>query len=154
MARLSKRCVFIVVTIMKKIRRYSELILLPDYYSRLEYLKVFQPVGVDTFGSSRYLNQAFYRLNPLWKQIKREVILRDQACDLGVAGLDITGSIYVHHLNPITEDDLINQTPFLLDPEYLICCSHKTHNAIHYGTDLTKNALTGDRKPGDTSPWR
>lgn len=139
---------------MRKIRRYSELITIPDFYERLEYLKVYSSIGVETFGSVRYLNQDFYKRNPIWKQIRRDVILRDKGCDLGVKGMDIVGGIYIHHMNPITEEDLIEQTPFLLDPEYLICCSHKTHNAIHYGQNLTKDLLTSERKPGDTSPWR
>lgn len=130
------------------------MITIPDFYDRLEYLKVYSSIGVETFGSVRYLNQDFYKRNPIWKQIRRDVILRDQGCDLGVEGMDIVGGIYIHHMNPITEEDLIEQTPFLLDPEYLICCSHKTHNAIHYGQSLTKDLLTSERKPGDTSPWR
>ena len=137
----------------KKIRRYSEVILLPTFAERLEYLRLGCGVGVQTFGSSRFINQDFYRLNPLWKQSKREVIIRDLGCDLGIEGLEIDHGIYVHHMNPITVSDIENLTPYALDPEFLICCSHKTHNAIHYGGQIVQNSLV-ERERNDTCPWR
>lgn len=138
---------------MTKIRSYSELVQLDTFAERLRYLQLSGGIGAETFGSSRFLNQDFYRLNPLWKATRREVILRDQGRDLGIEGLEINHGLYVHHMNPITIEDLENQTEFLLSPEYLICCSHKTHNAIHYGYKITENTVV-ERKQGDTCPWR
>lgn len=138
---------------MTKIRSYSELVQLDTFAERLRYLQLSGGIGAETFGSSRFLNQDFYRLNPLWKAARREVILRDQGRDLGIEGLEINRGLYVHHMNPITIEDLENQTEFLLNPEYLICCSHKTHNAIHYGYKITENTVA-ERKQGDTCPWR
>ena len=138
---------------MKKIRSYSELVQLDSFSERLRYLQLSGGIGVETFGSSRFLNQDFYRLNPLWKAARREVILRDQGRDLGIEGLEINRGLYIHHMNPITVEDIENLSDFLLDPEYLICCSHKTHNAIHYGYKLEANTIV-ERKQGDTCPWR
>ena len=138
---------------MTKIRSYSELVQLDTFTERLRYLQLSGGLGIETFGSSRFINQDFYRLNPLWKAARREVILRDQGRDLGIEGLEINRGLYVHHMNPITIEDLENQTEFLLNPEYLICCSHKTHNAIHYGYKITENTVV-ERKQGDTCPWR
>ena len=138
---------------MTKIRSYSELVQLDTFAERLRYLQLSGGIGAETFGSSRFLNQDFYRLNPLWKAARREVILRDQGRDLGLEGLEINRGLYVHHMNPITIEDLENQTEFLLNPEYLICCSHKTHNAIHYGYKITENTVA-EREQGDTCPWR
>ena len=138
---------------MTKIRSYSELVQLDTFTERLRYLQLSGGLGIETFGSSRFINQDFYRLNPLWKAARREVILRDQGRDLGIEGLEINRGLYVHHMNPITIEDLENQTEFLLNPEYLICCSHKTHNAIHYGHKITENTVV-ERKQGDTCPWR
>lgn len=138
---------------MTKIRSYSELVQLDTFAERLRYLQLSGGIGAETFGSSRFLNQDFYRLNPLWKAARREVILRDQGRDLGIEGLEINRGLYVHHMNPITIEDLENQTEFLLNPEYLICCSHKTHNAIHYGYKITENKIV-ERTQGDTCPWR
>ena len=138
---------------MTKIRSYSELVQLDTFAERLRYLQLSGGLGIETFGSSRFINQEFYRLNPLWKAARREVILRDQGRDLGIKGLEINRGLYVHHMNPITIDDLENQTEFLLNPEYLICCSHKTHNAIHYGHKIIENKVV-ERTQGDTCPWR
>lgn len=137
----------------KKIRRYSELVLLPTFAERLAYLQVQSSVGFQTFGSSRFVNQDFYRLNPFWKAARREVILRDLGCDLGIEGMEIQRGIYIHHMNPITLEDLEYMTPNLLDPEFLICCSQKTHNAIHYGFKSDGGELV-ERSSGDTCPWR
>ena len=138
---------------MTKIRLYSELVQLDTFAERLRYLQLSGGLGIETFGSSRFINQEFYRLNPLWKAARREVILRDQGRDLGIEGLEINRGLYVHHMNPITIEDLEDQTEFLLNPEYLICCSHKTHNAIHYGYKITENKIV-ERTQGDTCPWR
>jgi len=135
------------------IRTYSELIKIPTYKDRYEYLKLSGEVGIDTFGFDRYLNQGFYR-SIEWKRLREQIIIRDNGCDLGVDGYEIFGKIIIHHMNPINKRDLLDQTEYLLNPEYLICVSHTTHNAIHYGNS---NILIQDpieRKPGDTCPWR
>lgn len=135
------------------IRTYSELIELPTFEERFRYLKLSGKVGEDTFGFDRYLNQQFYHSQE-WKSIRNHVIIRDNACDLAIDGRDIHRGIIIHHMNPISKHDLIHQTDFLLNPDYLICVSLKTHNAIHYGNeDLLMNEFV-ERRPGDTCPWR
>lgn len=135
-------------------RTYSELIKLPTFDERYNYLKLDGSVGVDTFGFDRYLNQDFYR-SVLWKNIRDHVIVRDMGCDLGIQGLEIQGKIIVHHMNPIELKDLQKDSRYILDPEYLICVSHKTHNAIHYGLDHKDDiSLPMERTPNDTCPWR
>ena len=114
------------------IRRYSELIQIPTFEERFEYLRLDGQVGVDTFGSDRYLNQIFYK-SPEWKKIRDEIIIRDQCCDLAMPGYDIYGPVLIHHLNPITKEDILSRTDLLLNPEYLVCTIQRTHNAIHYG---------------------
>lgn len=134
-------------------RTYSELCLLKTFEERYEYLQLNGSVGRATFAYDRYLNQRFYRSEE-WKRIRQHVILRDNGCDLGVEGFEIPTRVYIHHMNPIDVSDIVEATQFLTDPEYLICCSHKTHNAIHFGD---KNQLiTGpiERKPNDTCPWK
>ena len=134
-------------------RCYSQLILLPTFKERFEYLKLDGSVGEDTFGFDRYLNQQFYRSDE-WKRIRDEVIVRDNGCDLGVDGYYIRGRIYIHHINPISQNDILFRSGRLLNPEYLICCSHETHNALHYGdaTKLERDPII--RKPNDTCPWK
>lgn len=134
-------------------RTYSELIRLKTFEDRFEYLKVPGSIGEDTFGYDRYLNQRFYH-SPEWRKIRLKVISRDFGCDLGVEGHDIPGRIYIHHMNPIAIDDIANRTDLLLNPEYLICCSSLTHDAIHFGdfSLLPKGEI--ERKPGDTVLWR
>ena len=110
-------------------------------------------VGFDTFGFDRYLNQNFYTSRE-WQRVKREVILRDNGCDLGVDGYTIFGRVIVHHMNPIGPEDILKQTDLLLNPEYLICVSHTTHNAIHYGSEDLLSKGPAERKPNDTCPWR
>lgn len=135
------------------IRTYDELILLPTFEERFEYLKLDGTVGLETFGFDRYLNQEFYRSSE-WKSTRDFVIARDLGRDLGVEGFDINARIYVHHMNPIMAYDIIHSTDILLDPKYLISVSHRTHSAIHYGD---KNLLpTGPivRTKNDTCPWR
>lgn len=140
---------------MLKIRCYSELQSLSTFKERYEYLKLDGVVGGLTFGSDRYLNQVFYR-SPVWRSIRREVIIRDNGCDLGIDGYDIRDKILIHHMNPIMLDDLIGRNEDILDPEFLICTSFNTHNAIHYGADQNNIIDYGTpviRKPGDTRLW-
>lgn len=135
-------------------RSYSELITIPSYIDRFEYLKLSGKVGHDTFGFDRFINQQLYQRNQRWKKARDIVIIRDNGCDLGIEGYEIFGKIIVHHLNPITMDDIVNDRDWIYDPEFLICTSHNTHNAIHYGD---KNLLvTGPiaRTPNDTCPWK
>lgn len=137
----------------KIIRTYSELITIPTFRERYEYLRLQGSVGEETFGFDRYLNQIFYRSRK-WKSIRDHVIIRDNGCDLGVEGYDIHGKILIHHLNPITIRDIELETDFLLNPEFLICTTHNTHNAIHYGDS---NLLVTEpivRTRNDTCPWR
>lgn len=134
-------------------KTYSELILLPTYKERYEYLKLDGVVGVDTFGFDRYLNQVFYRSRE-WKRIRDEVIVRDNGCDLGVPGYEIYGRVLIHHMNPISPEDILKRSDILMNPEYLISVTHQTHNAIHYGDE--NQIITGPiiRTPGDTCPWK
>lgn len=137
---------------MKK--TYSELILLPTFEERYEYLKLDGHVGEDTFGFDRYLNQAFYRSTE-WKRIRREIIVRDNGCDLAHPDREIVGPIYIHHINPISMKDLTDQTDYLRDPENLVCVSCNTHQAIHYGsTELLTPTELVERRPNDTCPWK
>lgn len=135
------------------IRAYSELIKLPTFEERFQYLKLDGDVGVETFGFDRYLNQAFYSSDE-WKSIRNKVIIRDNGCDLGIEGREIYKRIIIHHMNPITKEDLLYRTEYLLNPEYMICTMKNTHDAIHYGDEnlLFKDPI--ERKPNDTCPWR
>lgn len=135
------------------IRTYSELITIPTFIDRFEYLCLNGRVGEDTFGYERYLNQKFYK-SPEWLAVRDEVILRDFGCDLGVEGREIYGRIIVHHMNPITPDDIRNRSKFLLDPEYLISTSHMTHEAISYGDQSLLIQDPIERTRNDTCPWR
>lgn len=139
---------------MSKLRTYSELISLPTFEERYKYLKLSGAVGIDTFGFDRYLNQYFYRTKE-WRDIRNLVIIRDNGMDLGVDGYDIGGKIIIHHMNPITVEDIKNHSEDILNPEFLICVSHKTHQAIHYGDDEFLLYLKPiERQPNDTCPWR
>ena len=137
----------------KIIRTYSELIQLKTFEERFEYLKLDGIVGRETFGFDRYLNQMFYS-SIEWKRFRRDIILRDNGCDLAMPGLDIVGKIFIHHLNPITKEDILNRTEYLMNPEFVICSSKLTHDAIHYGDSdlLPKGPI--ERKRNDTCPWR
>ena len=136
-----------------KIRTYSELILLPTFEERFEYLRLDGKVGEDTFGFDRYLNQLFYRSQE-WRKIRDYVIVRDNACDLGVEGCDIYSKVLIHHMNPITARDIEKRTDLLLEPEYLICTTHNTHNAIHYGDENLIIKAPIARTKNDTCPWK
>lgn len=146
-------------------RTYTELIRYSTFEDRLKYLQLFGSVGDDTFGFDRYLNQAFYRSTE-WKQLRNRIIVRDGGCDLGLKDYPITDwyirngrpirpKILIHHLNPITKEDILEHRECLLDPENVICVSEVTHNAIHYGNG-TNDICRGwiERQPGDTCPWR
>lgn len=138
-----------------RIKRYSELEKIPDFIGRYNYLKLRQAVGEETFGYSRYLNQVFYQ-SPEWREVRDFVILRDNGCDLGIEGFEIPrGLVLIHHMNPITEKDILEHSDFLLDPEFLISTIKRTHNAIHYGDErlLMISGLV-ERRPNDTIPWR
>ncbi len=136
-------------------KRYSELKCLKTFDERFNYLLLKGNVGKETFGFDRYLNQEFYNKSIEWKRIRNFVIVRDNGCDLGIPGHEITGRIYIHHINPINPDDIKNSSDKLLDPENLICVSHETHNAIHYGNTsfLNKNKIV-ERTKNDTCPWK
>ena len=134
------------------IRTYSDLISFPTFKERYNYLRLNGAVGEETFGWERYLNQSFYK-SDVWKQVRDEVIIRDNGCDLGVDGYEIQGKIYVHHINPINENDIANVSEFLCNPEYLISTSFDTHQAIHFGDETLLIAEPVERLPGDTKLW-
>ena len=135
------------------IKTYSELSKLKTFGERYQYLRLRGTVGADTFGFDRFLNQAFYRSKE-WKSIRDFVIVRDNGCDLGVEGYEIYGKIYIHHINPITQQDIQRRSEFLLNPEYLIATTHTTHNAIHYGDETLLVQIPLERTPNDTCPWK
>lgn len=133
---------------------YSDLITLPTFEERFLYLQKNAQVGNETFGDERYLNQIFYK-SPEWRRIRDYVIARDSGCDLAYPDYPIVGPIYIHHLNPITPQDILDRSENLLDPENLICVSFDTHNAIHYGSDEILNKYTiNERTENDTCPWK
>lgn len=138
---------------MLTIRTYSELLQFDSFEDRFNYLKLDGSVGKDTFGFDRYLNQRFYKSKE-WKDIRDEVIFRDLGCDLGVEGYEIYGRVYVHHMNPFIVNDLQHNVGSLLDPEFLITTTHKTHNAIHYGDDSLLVLEPVIRTKNDTCPWK
>lgn len=138
---------------MSRIRSYTELKQLKTFEERFEYLKLPGSVGYETFGVERYLNQRFYQ-SEVWKSVRRKVIIRDYGCDLGIPGRELEADLQIHHMNPISKDDILEQSEFLLNPEYLICVSARTHKAIHYGNadGLIRDPI--ERRPNDTCPWR
>ena len=142
-----------VIVMTKIIRRYSELIRLQTFEERYEYLKLSGIVGESTFGSNRYLNQQFYQ-SQKWQSIRNQVIIRDTGCDLGIEGRDIFGRIYIHHMNPISVDDVVSMSDLLISPEYLICTAYDTHNAIHYGDENLLILEPVERTKNDTCPWK
>lgn len=135
-------------------KTYSEMMQLNSFEERLEYLRLNGCVGKDTFGFDRFINQKFYR-SAEWKKIRNHILVRDNCCDLAVEGYDLTNNIIIHHMNPITEKDILMYTDYLTNPEYLVCVSHNTHNIIHYGDNqaVQRNSIT-IRTPNDTTPWR
>lgn len=135
------------------IRTYTELCSIPTFKERFEYLSLKGAVAADTFGFDRYLNQHFYQSKE-WKRLRDQIIVRDLGCDLGMEGYEIHGKIIIHHMNPILQRDILDRSDFLLNPEYLICTTHLTHNAIHYGDDNLLPKPLVERTKNDTCPWR
>lgn len=136
-----------------KIKCYSELRQLSTFEERYNYLRLRGSVGQDTFGFDRVFNQMFYRSKE-WKSVRNKVIIRDLGCDLGIEGYEIHERIIIHHMNPITLDDIRFNTDFLLNPEYLITTVHSTHNAIHYGDEGLLSKALIERRRNDTCPWK
>ena len=142
------------ILMKKNIRTYSELSKLKTFRERYEYLKLDGTVGEETFGFDRYINQMFYKSEE-WKRIRNYVITRDNGCDLGIQDRKIVDSvILVHHMNPITKEDIINKNEILLDPEYLITTIKSTHDAIHYGDESLLAEDLVIRSKNDTCPWK
>lgn len=138
------------------IRTYTELIRLPTFIERYRYLKLGGKVGEETFGWERYLNQKFYQSHE-WREFRRQIILRDHGCDLGMEGYEFGPNeiVLIHHMNPINTKDIVNQTEYLMNPEYVISVRKKTHDAIHYGDEsLIMEYELVVRRPGDTCPWK
>ena len=148
------QCVVIAEMVMVMIiKTYSELISIPTYKERFDYLKLDGIVGKDTFGYDRYLNQAFYN-SPEWRRFRRDMIIRDNGMDLAADDYEIVGKILVHHINPLTVQDVIRRDPKIFDPENVICTSMNTHNAIHYGDESLLMIEPVVRTKYDTCPWR
>lgn len=140
------------MTTITMIRRYSELCRLQTFEERFDYLKLKGVVGESTFGFDRYLNQLLYRSSE-WKRVRNAVIVRDDGCDMGLADYP-ANRIIVHHMNPLSVEDLNNRSDLIFNPEFLICVSFNTHNAIHFGDETLLPKPPVERKPGDTCPWR
>lgn len=135
-------------------RTYERMIEYPSFEDRFEYLCLGGRGGILTFGSARYLNQLFYRSQE-WKDVRNEVIVRDNGCDLGVDGHEINGTVYVHHINPITKEDIYERRGIVLDPSNLVCVTYPTHKALHYGNmDMLSLSMPVERTPNDTCPWK
>lgn len=147
-------CVAIAATVIQMtIKTYSELIALQTYEERFDYLQLNGVVGKETFGYDRYLNQALYNSQD-WRRFRRSIIIRDNGCDMAYEWYTIHGPIILHHINPISVDDILKESKSIFDPENVVCVSHNTHLAIHYGD---KNLLIEgpiERTPNDTCPWR
>ena len=139
---------------MRTIRTYSELITLPTFEDRYEYLKLNGKIGEETFGFDRYINQQLYQRSQKWKSVRDKVIIRDNGRDLAMEGYEIWGNIIIHHMNPITIEDIERESDFVFDPEYLISTSLNTHNAIHYGDENLLIKAPIERTKYDTCPWR
>lgn len=134
-------------------KTYTDLIKLSTFADRFHYLSIGGEVGRETFGFERYLNQRFYHSRE-WKLIRDHVIARDYGCDMALPNHEISGRIIIHHMNPILSTDIIHGTEFLMDPEFLVCVSHNTHNAIHYGDESLLTLEFTERQVNDTCPWR
>ena len=143
----------VVITMKNSIRTYSELITIPTFEERFEYLKLNGSVGLETFGHDRYLNQILYN-SPEWRRFRPEIIVRDNGCDLACEGYEIFGKILIHHINPITAQDILNRNPKVFDPENVITTVHNTHNAIHYGDENLLITEPIKRSRNDTCPWK
>lgn len=134
-------------------RSYNELSRLPSFEDRFDYLNLSGKVADPTFGYDRIFNQYFYHSSE-WRRTRNGIILRDNGCDLGMPGYEIHDRIYIHHINPITLEDVEEMSDRLFDPDNLVCVSFDTHNAIHFGTKRTAPKIPIERVPGDTCPWR
>lgn len=137
---------------MTRVKSYSELRRLQTFEDRFDYLMLSGEVGASTFGFDRWINQEFYTSSE-WRHTRRQIILRDEGCDLGIEGREINGGLVVHHMNPMTPNDIIHKELWILDPEYLITVSSETHNAIHYGDRSQLRQPYIPRSPGDTRLW-
>lgn len=139
----------------KILRTYSKLIELPTFEERFNYLKLDGRVGEETFGVDRYLNQLFYRGGP-WKEVRNEIVVRDCGHDLAMPDdrFEIADTIFIHHMNPVSLEEILDMADVLLIPEFLVCTSLKTHNAIHYQREAPIPMIFESRRPGDTCPWR
>lgn len=135
-----------------RIRTYTELARIDGFEERFDYLRLRGAVGASTFGFDRHINQQFYRSRE-WKQIRHHVIARDLGCDLGVEGYDIHDKVIIHHMNPMSAENIIHSDDGILDPEFLITTTHRTHNAIHYGDERLLPRQLIERRPGDTRLW-
>lgn len=133
-------------------RTYTELEKLGTFEERFRYLSLRGSVGSATFGFDRWMNQQFYASRQ-WKQLRFHVIARDNGCDLGIDGYEIFDRIYIHHINPMVIEDIVQGNEDILDPEFLISCTHQTHNAIHYGDERQLPRQLVERRPGDTKLW-
>lgn len=142
----------LVKVIRMNIKTYSELITLSSFEERYRYLKLDGVVGKETFGFDRYLNQLFYKSKE-WRSIRNFVITRDSGCDLGVEGHNIYDKILVHHMNPISKEDILGRSDYLLNPEFLISTMKNTHDAIHYGDESLLITAPIQRSKNDTCPW-
>ena len=150
----SKLCEIMLGMVLRmSIKTYSELITIPNFLDRFRYLQIGGRVGAETFGYDRYLNQILYR-SPEWKKFRREVIVRDNGCDLACEGFDIVGKVLVHHIDPITIEDVLNRHPKIFDFENVISTTLNTHNAIHYGDESLLVVAPIERTKNDTCPWR
>ena len=137
---------------MTIVRRYSEIERIETFDERFEYLKLGSGIGRPTFGFDRHINQRFYTSRE-WNDVKSYVIARDEGCDLGVLGYEIHISPLIHHMNPMTPEDIVHGEEWILDPEFLITTTHRTHNAIHYGGESKSPKTVVERSPGDTKLW-
>lgn len=154
MQKLLRLCESTTVTVIQMIiRTYSDLIQLPTFEERFEYLRLDGKVGEATFGFDRYLNQLFYKSDE-WRAVRDAVIIRDNACDLGMPDREIRGRILIHHMNPITKEDILRRSDILLNPEYLITTIKNTHDAIHYSDESLLIKAPVERRQYDTCPWR
>lgn len=138
---------------MMIIKSYSKMLTFPTLEERFRYLELKGSVGKDTFGYDRYLNQILYHSGE-WKSFRNDIIIRDNGCDLACEGHEIHKRILVHHINPITVEDVLNRSPKVFDPENVVCVSHITHNAIHYGDENLLITAPVERSQNDTCPWR
>lgn len=143
----------VVMVIRMNLRTYLELVKMETFEERYRYLRLSGSVGKETFGFDRYINQLFYK-DPEWLSARDIVIVRDNGCDLGMDGYKIYGKIIVHHMNPITMDDILNRNPDIFNPEFLITTTHNTHNAIHYGDESLLITAPIERTKNDTCPWK